>query len=200
MSDRQQGIGAQEPVGSPEPIGYVGGTSTPGWATEVGEPIDAGAGTFGTESPAFDQPADTGDGMTGGGASGGSTADKAKEAVGQAQQKAGSAMETAKQKTDQVADQATTKVDAGIDKAAGGLDKLADTIRSRAEGAGESGGSPMVSRATMVADRLDATAQYLRGKDTDQLVTDLETLVRRKPTQSLLVAAGVGFLLSRTRR
>lgn len=195
MSDRQQTGGSGDLIGSPEPIGYASGTSTAGWATEVGEPVDAGAGAFGTESPAFDQTGDTGSG-----ASSGSTADKAKEAVGQAQQKAGAAMETAKQKTDQVADQATTKVDAGIDKAAGGLDKLADTIRGRAESTGEGGGSPMLSRATMVADKLDAAAQYLRGKDTDQLVTDLEALVRRKPTQSLLVAAGVGFLLSKTRR
>ncbi len=200
MSDRQQRSRSGELVGSPEPIGYTGGTSTPGWATEVGEPVDAGAGTFGTEAPVFEESAGTSGDAMGGGASSGSTADKAKEAVGQAQQKAGAAMETAKEKTDQVTDQATTKVDAGIDKAAGGLDKLADTIRGRAESAGESGGSPMLSRATMVADRLDTAAQYLRGKDTDQLVTDLEALVRRKPTQSLLVAAGVGFLLSRARR
>jgi len=197
MSDRQQTGGPGRPVGSPEPIGYAGGTSTPGWATDVGEPIDAGAGAFGTEAPAFEDPTGTDSGAMAGG---GSSADKAKDMAGQAQQKAGAAVETARQKTDQVADQAATKVDAGIDKAAGGLDKLADTIRGRAEGAGEAGGSPMLSRATMVADRLDAAAQYLRGKDTDQLVTDLEALVRRKPTQSLLVAAGVGFLLSRTRR
>ncbi len=200
MSDRDQMGSSSEPIGSPEPIGYREGSSTPAWATEVGEPVDAGVGTFGTESPTFDQTGGTGGGAMGGGASCGSTTDKAKEAVGQAQQKAGSAMDTAKQKTDQIADQAATKVDAGIDKAAGGLDKLADTIRGRAESSGESGASPLLSRATMVADKLDVTAQYLRGKDTDQLITDLEALVRRKPTQSMLVAAGVGFLLSKTLR
>ncbi len=200
MSDRDQMGSSSEPIGSPEPIGYREGTSTPSWATEVGEPVDAGASTFGTDAPVFEETTGTGGTMTGTGSSGGSTADKAKDVAGQAQQKAGAAVETAKQKTDQVTDQAATKVDAGIDRAAEGLDKLADTIRGRAESSGQGGASPMLSRATMVADKLDVTAQYLRGKDTDQLITDLEALVRRKPTQSMLVAAGVGFLLSKTLR
>jgi ElaB/YqjD/DUF883 family membrane-anchored ribosome-binding protein len=44
---------------------------------------------------------------------------------------------------------------------------------------------------------LDQAARYLQDKDSAQLIADLEALVRRKPTESLLVAAGVGFLLSK---
>ncbi len=58
----------------------------------------------------------------------------------------------------------------------------------------------MPSVATKAADRLDAAAQYLKDKDSQQLMADLEGLVRRKPTQTLLVAAGVGFLLSKVVR
>jgi ElaB/YqjD/DUF883 family membrane-anchored ribosome-binding protein len=54
--------------------------------------------------------------------------------------------------------------------------------------------------AVQAADRLDAAAKYLKDKDSQQLMTDLEELVRRKPTQTLLVAAGVGFLLSKVVR
>jgi ElaB/YqjD/DUF883 family membrane-anchored ribosome-binding protein len=52
----------------------------------------------------------------------------------------------------------------------------------------------------MVADKLDAASVYLRDKDSQQLMADLEALVRRKPTESLLVAAGVGFLFSKILR
>ena len=193
MSDREQGSDDQVRVGYPDT------TATPNWITDVGEPVDAGAGRLGTDAPVFEEPAGARDTMSGV-SSGASATDKAKDMAGQAQQKAGAAVETAQQKVDQVTDQATTKVDAGIDKAAGGLDKLADTIRGRAESSGQGGSSSMASQATMVADKLDASAQYLRGKDTDQLITDLEALVRRKPAQSMLVAAGVGFLLSKTLR
>jgi hypothetical protein len=37
----------------------------------------------------------------------------------------------------------------------------------------------------------------LRGRDSEQMMSDLEELVRKKPLESLLVAAGVGYLISR---
>jgi ElaB/YqjD/DUF883 family membrane-anchored ribosome-binding protein len=37
----------------------------------------------------------------------------------------------------------------------------------------------------------------LRGRDSEQLISELESLVRSKPVESLLVAAGIGYLLSR---
>jgi ElaB/YqjD/DUF883 family membrane-anchored ribosome-binding protein len=97
-----------------------------------------------------------------------------------------------------MADQATAAADQGIDKAATGLDKAADMIRERGEQLG--GDSGAQSSVTMVADKLDAASVYLRDKDSQQLMADLEALVRRKPTESLLVAAGVGFLFSKILR
>jgi ElaB/YqjD/DUF883 family membrane-anchored ribosome-binding protein len=88
-------------------------------------------------------------------------------------------------------------VDDGIDRAATGLDTAADMLRERGE---QMGGSGVQSSTAMVADKLDAAAVYLRDKDSDQLIKDLEALVRQKPTQSLLVAAGVGFVLSKILR
>jgi hypothetical protein len=42
-------------------------------------------------------------------------------------------------------------------------------------------------------------AEMIRGKDTDQMMTDLEAMIRRRPIESLLVAAGIGYLISRAK-
>ena len=133
------------------------------------------------------------------GGQGGQPDQGAGAAVEQAKEKATQVVDTAKEKAGQVAEQVSTKADAGIDKAAGGLDKAAEMLRQRGEQMGGQG-SGVQSVAATAATRLDNAAQYLRDKDTDQLVADLEDLVRRKPAQTLLVAAGVGFLLSKVVR
>ena len=125
-----------------------------------------------------------------GGEGAGSATDQAKETAAQA-------VHTAKEKAGQVAEQASTTADAGIGKAATGLGKAAAMLREKSQAAG---GQGVQSVATTAADKLDGAARYLRDKDGQQLVTDLEGLVRRKPTESLLVAAGVGFLLSKVLR
>ena len=109
--------------------------------------------------------------------------DKAKDVVTNVQHKAS-----------EIGDQAASRADAGMDKAAQGLGSLASTLRERSESMGD---SQMGSMATMAADRLESGAEMLRAKDTDQLVSDLEALVRRRPVESLLVAVGAGYLLSR---
>lgn len=130
---------------------------------------------------------------------GGSAMAKAKDAASTVQDKAGAAADTAKEKASAVADQATTKVDAGMDKAAGGLESVAQTIRDKGQSVGGDGSGVQTAVAT-TAEKLDTAAQYLREKDTEQLMTELEALVRRKPVESVLVAAGVGFLLSKALR
>lgn len=111
------------------------------------------------------------------------TMDKAKEAMSSVQQKAS-----------EIGDQATTKADAGMEKAAGGLDSLASTLRDKGQSMGE---GQVGNMATMAADKLESGAELLRSKDTDQLVSELEALIRKRPVESLLVAVGAGYLLSR---
>jgi len=88
------------------------------------------------------------------------------------------------------------KADQGMDKAAEALNRTAETLRAQ----GEQRDGTMASVATKAADTLETTSAYLRDKDTDQLITDLESLVRRKPVEALLAAAGVGFVLSKLLR
>jgi len=121
----------------------------------------------------------------------------AKNAATQATDQVGAAVDTAKEKTSQFADKATTTMDTGIDKAATGLDALASTIRDKSESMG-GGSGPAI--ATTAADKLQSGAQMLREKDTDQILSDLEELVRSKPVESVLVAAGVGFVLAKILR
>lgn len=125
-------------------------------------------------------------GLTSGDGSTGGAMDKAKDALGGVQQKAGD-----------LGGQATDKADAGMEKAVGGLDSLASTLRDKSESMGQ---GQVQSVAAAAAVRLQSGADVLRGKDTDQLVAELESLVRRKPAESLAVALGLGFLLSKAFR
>jgi hypothetical protein len=91
-------------------------------------------------------------------------------------------------------DQATHKADQGKDMAADKLHQGAEMLRDRSQSIGE---GQMSNMATMAADRLDQGATFLRSKDTEQLITELEAVIRRRPVESLLVAVGAGYLLSR---
>ena len=192
MSERGMGGGSSLPSGGIDdesPVYYGGATrpTTPSGAMgQGGQPDQGGSGAGQAMGQA------------------GHVADQAKEKATQvadtAKEKATQAADTAKEKAGQVADQVSTKADAGIDKAAGGLDKAADMLRERSEQMGGGQGGAVQSIAGQAATQLDGAAQFLKDKDTDQLMADLEDLVRRKPTQTLLVAAGVGFLLSKVVR
>jgi ElaB/YqjD/DUF883 family membrane-anchored ribosome-binding protein len=116
-------------------------------------------------------------------------ADKGQQVMDQASQKG----EQARQKLDEAAGMAQERADQGMGKAAEGLDQASEMLRQR----GEQQGGAMGSVATKAADTMDSASGYLRDKDTNQLMDDLENLIRRKPTESLLVAAGIGFVLSK---
>jgi hypothetical protein len=112
----------------------------------------------------------------------------------QVQHKASELTDQASAKASQVGDQATARADQGLDIAAEKLHQGAEMLRDRSQSMGE---GQMSNMATMAADRLDQGATFLRSKDTEQLITELEGVIRRRPVESLLVAVGAGYLLSR---
>jgi ElaB/YqjD/DUF883 family membrane-anchored ribosome-binding protein len=116
--------------------------------------------------------------------------------MGQATEKAKDVVTDVQHKAGELGNQATAKADAGMQKAAGGLDSLASTLREKSE---TMGGGQAQSLAATAAEKIEAGAEKLRSTDTDQMVSELESLVRRRPVESLLVAAGIGYLLSRAR-
>ena len=96
----------------------------------------------------------------------------------------------------------TSKVDAGMGKAADGIDKLVGVVRDKGQQYGQSSGAAgtVGSVATAAAGKLEGASHYLHQTDSDHLMTDLEALIRRKPVESLLVAAGVGFVFAKAIR
>jgi ElaB/YqjD/DUF883 family membrane-anchored ribosome-binding protein len=104
---------------------------------------------------------------------------------------------TVTDKASEIVDQAKPTVDAGMDKAASGLQTAAETLRERGESMGQ---GQVASIATMTADKLESGAEMLRGTDSSALMIEMENMIRRKPVESLAVAAGVGFLLAKALR
>jgi hypothetical protein len=72
------------------------------------------------------------------------------------------------------------------------IGSLAETIRARAPSEGG-----IRTAATRLADGLEATAGYLRERRLEEVGRDLTGTLRRYPTQAVLVALGLGYLLTR---
>lgn len=78
----------------------------------------------------------------------------------------------------------------------------ADTLQSAASRLHESaenlpGGEKVAELAHGAADKMEATAGYIRDHDLQAMMGDVENVVRRYPGRSLLIAAAFGFLLGR---
>jgi len=101
-----------------------------------------------------------------------------------------------KKQSSGVAQQAEEKTDAGMQKSAEGLKKAADMTRSITED--RSG--PVGTIGSQAADVIEKGADYLEQGDTERMIQDLEAMIRRRPMESLLVAVGAGFLLSKAMR
>ena len=72
---------------------------------------------------------------------------------------------------------------------------LAETVRRRGPQSG-----PLRQVATATADRLESGAAYLRERRFENLGQELTATIRRYPLQSVLIGAGLGFILSRRMR
>jgi hypothetical protein len=95
-------------------------------------------------------------------------------------------------------DTVTEKLGQQRGNAAEGLDRAASTIHDRAEGV--PGGPKVVKMTHSIADGMESTASYLRDHDFKKMGKDVMDVCRRYPTQSVVVALAVGFLIGRSRR
>jgi ElaB/YqjD/DUF883 family membrane-anchored ribosome-binding protein len=146
-----------------------------------------GANDAATYSPYGDQ--------SGGGDTGAGMKDKAADAASMAKDKATEMAGTASEKARQATGAATEKLDAQRDTVAGGLDTVATTLRDKAETI--PGGDKTTQAAQTAADKLETASTYLRQHEVNDMMSDLETMVRTHPTESLVVALAAGFLLGR---
>lgn len=98
-------------------------------------------------------------------------------------------------KMSETAAQIKGTVDENRSAAAGGLDKAASAIHDTAGSL--PGGEKVTDLAHAAADKLSATAGYVRDHDVNSMMSDVEALVKKSPGPSLLAAAVVGFLVGR---
>jgi ElaB/YqjD/DUF883 family membrane-anchored ribosome-binding protein len=109
--------------------------------------------------------------------------------------KAGTAVEDEAPSTDAAAstkDKAMDTADQALDKAAGGMESAADTLREKVGDSGVTGAA-----GTRLADGMEKTAGYLRDHNTQEILEDLDRYVKEHPTQALIGAVAVGFVIGR---
>jgi ElaB/YqjD/DUF883 family membrane-anchored ribosome-binding protein len=83
-------------------------------------------------------------------------------------------------------------VDRNLHTAAGALENTASKLRDKAPAVNE--------LATATATKIESTARYLREHDTSDMVSGVESVVRRNPGASLCAALAVGFLIGTAMR
>ena len=105
---------------------------------------------------------------------------------------------TVKDKASHVVDTVSEKLGQQRENAAEGLDRAAFTIHERAQSV--PGGPKLVRMTHNIADGMESTASYLRDHDFKKMGKDAMDFCRRYPTQSLIAALAVGFLIGRSRR
>lgn len=158
-----------------------------------------GTSSQGTSSPGLG-------GAGGGGAAdsqSGGLADRARDIAGNAQEKLADVGSTVRERAGHLKDSLADALDTG-----------ADRLRARTNGtdsdgqlAGAGGGSiamaddGRVAQVTQrVAGGMEATADWLRDADLDNLKIGIERQVKEHPGRSLLIAAGLGYLLGKAFR
>lgn len=103
-----------------------------------------------------------------------------------------------KSKASDLGRKAADVIDENIESAAGGLDKAAATLHGRADKL--PGVEKMTSLAHSAADKLSATAEYVREHDVDRIMADVKSVVKKNPGTSLLAVGILGFLVGRAFR
>jgi len=112
--------------------------------------------------------------------------------------KVADAAAAAKQKVSSAGGQATDKIDEKRGAAADALEGAASNIHEKAEDL--PGGEAVRNVAHSTAEKLEATAGYIREHDVRAMMSDVEQMVKRNPGPSLLIAVALGFLIGRAFR
>ncbi len=126
--------------------------------------------------------------------------DRARELAGNAQEKLADVGSTVRERAGNLKDSLADALETGADK-----------LRQRSQSgqlAGSTGTGSMAmaddGRMAQVTDRvaggMDATADWLRDADLDGLRASIETQVKEHPGRTLLIAAGLGYLLGKALR
>jgi len=134
----------------------------------------------------------------------GNITDRARDLAGTAQEKLADVGSTVRERAGTMKDSLADALETGADKlrAKGGTQNQAGSL------AGATGSSSVALEAdgrvaqvsNRVAGGMDATADWLRQADLDGLRASVEQQVKKHPGRTLLIAAGVGYLLGKALR
>ena len=126
------------------------------------------------------------------------TAQTSNQAINDAKDRVSDMTAKVKDKAGEVAESMAEKLGHQRQNAAEGLGRAASALHESAESLP---GGPKVAGVThSIADGMESTATYLRDRDFSQMGKDVMDICRRYPTQSLVAALAVGFLIGRSRR
>lgn len=126
------------------------------------------------------------------------TADQARGAAADVKDQVAESATKAKDKVQEAGRNVQSKIDETRTPAADKLQSAASALHEKAGSL--PGGETVAGLAHGAADRMQATADYVRDHDVQRMTADVEAFVRRRPGQSLLAAAAVGFLIGRAFR
>jgi ElaB/YqjD/DUF883 family membrane-anchored ribosome-binding protein len=94
-----------------------------------------------------------------------------------------------KEKVADLGRKAVDTIDDSRHSAAGALDRTASTLHSS--------GEQISGAAHTAANKIQATADYVRQTDLKGMAQDVQNIIKRYPGQSLAAAAILGFLVAR---
>ena len=122
-------------------------------------------------------------------------ADKASEIAKQAKDAVSDAARTLKDKTEDLGRAAVNKIEDSRVSAAGALRSAASSLHDNAS---KLPNGPDLAHSA--AEKVDALSGYLEQHDTKQMMADVESVVKKNPMPSLLIAGALGFLVGRSLR
>jgi hypothetical protein len=86
--------------------------------------------------------------------------------------------------------------DSKRESVAGALDNVASRLHEKAD----AGGERVIGIGHGAAEKVEATAQYVREHGPREMLSDVEAFAKKHPGKSLLAVAVVGFLAGRALR
>jgi ElaB/YqjD/DUF883 family membrane-anchored ribosome-binding protein len=154
-------------------------------------------GTTGTTGGGVSEQGISGDSNSGG------LSDRARSLADSAQEKLADVGSSVRDRAGHMKDSLADALDSGADKL---RQRATGTGQSTLAGAGSSGSIAVETDGRMaqvnnrVAGGMSATADWLREADLDNLKSGIERQVKEHPGRSLLIAAGVGYLIGKALR
>ena len=107
------------------------------------------------------------------------------------------AKQTAQEVVEQAKQQANSRLASQIEQASQNLAQASDAIRTLGRQLREQGQAPVAQYADQAAGQVERASAYLRGKDLERLIGDVEQFARQRPAVFVGGAVALGLVASR---